>query len=694
MIGDIIILGSHLLAALLFGVLALHQLRRWADEPRHRPLVAAFAVISLWAVFLAFLDPDAIATRFAESARNLALLAFMHGLLKEAGEDDRQRAVKAVYAAVAGAIGVQIAVGGVTAQFRHLPLAFDALHWASQLLGLTIAAGALILVHNLYGQADPKSRAMLRLPTIALAAMWAFDLHLYTVGYMSPASGSDLVALRGPALVMLAPLFAFGLRGAPNWRFQLSRAATFQSVSLIAILIYLGAMISASWVAGMIGGDAGRSAKLALIGLATAIALAFMTSRQARASLRVFIAKHIFEHRYDYRREWARFTNTVGREQNGGAPLEERIIKGLADIAQAPGGLLLLVDAHDRLSAAARWNGTAALPASGEGAEALLRFVREHRYVLECDQLRDGVLAAKDRRVSVPGWLANLDQAWAGVPLIHAGRLLGLVVLDHPAFRRRLDWEDLDLFRTAGVQAASYLAEARGQQALADARRFDEFNRRFAFILHDIKNLVSQLSLVTRNAERHADNPEFRADMIATLQGSVTKMNALLARLSPGAPRVAETPRETAVAPVLEAVAAGKRHARPIIVTGDPALLAHADAEALEDAIGHLVQNGIDASPEDAPVGINYFESGGDVAIEVVDTGCGMSGDFVATRLFQPFVSTKEEGFGIGAHEARALILAMGGRVEVESAPGRGTCFTIYLPGAGERAATSERIRA
>ena len=170
-------------------------------------------------------------------------------------------------------------------------------------------------------------------------------------------------------------------------------------------------------------------------------------------------------------------------------------------------------------------------------------------------------------------------------------------------------------------------------------------------------------------------------------------MNALLARLSPLSPRLADAPRELALGPVLEAVATAKRRARPIVVTGDPGLMARADQEALEEAIGHLVQNGIDASPDGAPVGINYFESGGDIAIEVVDAGCGMSGDFVATRLFQPFVSTKEGGFGIGAHEARTLILGMGGRIEVVSAPGRGTCFTIYLPGAAAPAA-SERMRA
>src|SRR4029077_4841359 len=129
-------------------------------------------------------------------------------------------------------------------------------------------------------------------------------------------------------------------------------------------------------------------------------------------------------------------------------------------------------------------------------------------------------------------WLAGLETAWAGIPLSHEGRLAGIVILGHPAIRPRLDWEDFDLFRTAGIQAASYIAEARSQQALANAQRFDEFNRRFAFIMHDIKNLVSQLSLVARNAERHADNPEFRADMIATLQSSVRKMNDLLARLA------------------------------------------------------------------------------------------------------------------------------------------------------------------
>ena len=142
------------------------------------------------------------------------------------------------------------------------------------------------------------------------------------------------------------------------------------------------------------------------------------------------------------------------------------------------------------------------------------------------------------------------------------------MILERPPIARMLDWEDFDLLRVVGRQVASYLAEARGQEALSDAQRFEEFNRRFAFIMHDIKNLVSQLSLVTRNAERHADNPEFRADMIVTLKNSTARMNDLLARLSQHNKARPEEPRAVALQPIAEAIAKAKRAAHPVVVSG------------------------------------------------------------------------------------------------------------------------------
>jgi putative PEP-CTERM system histidine kinase len=674
-------LWCHLLTAALYGGLAVFQLRRWNGDARNRPLITAFAAMSVWTIFLALLGPFNFLAQLAESGRTLAFLAFMYGLMTGAEEGGNNRAVKGVFGAVAAVVGLQIVIGGVIPKFQDSPMAFEALVSASQMLGLTIAAGGLVLVHNLYGQAAPGSRSALRFPMIALAAMWAYDLHLYTVAYFTRAPADELFAFRAILLAALAPVFALGVRNA-SWKIQLSRAATFQSVSVVLIFLYLIAMMVAARAMEIIGGDWARIGQIGIVLVMSLAALVLLPSGRLRGWLRVTLAKHLFEHRYDYRQEWLRFTDTVGRCGDGETSLEERVVKALADIGGAPSGLLMLADDGYRLAPAGHWNWSPPIPVGGEGAENLLRDVEQSGWVVDFDAIKLGWVAHGDRRFTVPEWMAELDRAWAGIPLIHGGKLVGLVIIERPAFRRALDWEDFDLFRTAGIQAASYIAEARSQQALADSQRFDEFNRRFAFIMHDIKNLVSQLSLVTRNAERHAENPAFRADMIATLQSSVRKMNELLKRLSPGAVREADPARPVSIAPIVEALAAAKRRLHPVRASGDPGLIGKADPAALEQALAHLVQNAIDASEPGEPVELRFFESGGDVAIEVVDRGHGMSSAFVRDRLFRPFVSTKESGFGIGAFEARALIMAMGGRLDVESNPGEGTRFTLYLPGA------------
>jgi putative PEP-CTERM system histidine kinase len=685
-----ILFWSHALAAVLYGVLALWQLRHWRQDSSNRPLAAAFAVTALWGVCTALFGPGSMATGLAESGRNFGFLAFMYGLVGPAQEDERQRAVKLVYTVVAGVIGLQLTIAGVAPQFADKPLVYGALASTGQMIGLIVSAGSLVLVHNLYGQAAPDSRWGIRLPMIALAAMWAYDLHLYTVAYLTRGPVEDLVAMRGAILAALVPLFALASRRNAQWRVQISRAATFQSLSIMAILGYLILMMSATRVLEFIGGEWVRVGQVAIIFVMTVIAVVLLPSGRMRAWSRVLLAKHLFQHRYDYREEWLRFTRAIGGAGGDQAALGERIVKAVADIADSPAGLLLAPDAGGRFALTARWNWTADAPDFAGGAE-LVAFIEAHSFVIDFEAARGGSLKGPGASLPAPEWIAAMGEAWAGVPLLHNDRLAGLVILAHPIVRRPLDWEDFDLFRTAGIQAASYLAEALGQEALANAQRFDEFNRRFAFIMHDIKNLVSQISLVIRNAERHADKPEFRQDMIATLESSVRKMNDLLARLSRGNANVeAEPVRAVPAVQPAGTVAEIKRRVHPVELEGDSGLAVLADPARLEQALMHLVQNAIDASPPGAPVRIVLSRRGGEAAIEVVDRGSGMSADFVRTRLFQPFASTKESGFGVGAFEARSLIAAMGGRIEVESREGAGSRFTLLLPLA-EVAAAQER---
>jgi putative PEP-CTERM system histidine kinase len=683
----LIALWSHAIAALLFGALALWQMRHWNTASCNRPLSIAFAVTAFWCLLVALRGPNDYLAGFAESGRNFAFLAFMYGMVRSAEDDGRQRAVKAVYAVVAGVIGLQLTLNGVTPEFADTPIVLAALNSTGQIIGLTIAAGSLVLVHNLYGQAAPDSRWGIRLPMIALAGMWIYDLHLYTVAYLTRGPADDLFAMRGAILSMLVPLFALASRRNAHWRMQLSRAATFQSLSVMAILGYLILMMSATRALEIVGGEWVRIGQVGLVFGITVLTAILLPSGRLRAWLNVMLAKHFFEHRYDYRQEWLRFTRTVGNVTGNSegahaeAPdLGERIVKALADVAQAPGGLLLTPDGGGRLAFAARWQWDADVPHAGADDSGFIAFLEASSHILDFGAVRDGRVKLRGEFHEIPSWLPAIEGAWAGVPLLHNDRLVGFVVLAHPLLRRALDWEDFDLFRTAGIQAASYLAEALSQEALADARRFDEFNRRFAFIMHDIKNLVSQLSLVARNAERHAHNPEFREDMIATLQSSVRKMNDLLARLNRGNASETEPPRATAVAQVAASVAEVKKRVHPIALEGEGGLAAVADPVRLEQALAHLVQNAIDASPPEIPVAIRYAVRDGEAAIDIIDRGAGMSADFIRSRLFQPFASTKESGFGVGAFEARSLIAAMGGRIEVASRVGEGSCFTVFLP--------------
>ena len=683
---------SYALAACLFASVILWRLRERV-EGTARLLIAGYFATAVWASVSAMRGPVDVLTMPAETLRNLAWLVLLHAMWGDI-KDEARAGLRLVFSAVALVIGTQFVLNLIMA-FAAVPadLVQDMLT-TERLLRITMCSGALVLVHNLYGQATPNSRMAIRGPMLGLTLMWGYDLNLYFLAYIGAPGAAQLFNWRGIFMAVAAPLFALGPPGRDTLRIRLSRAATFQSLSLLGICSYFAVMalvatalrrshwdwaavITAAVLSGMILG----TAVLAL-------------SQWARGWAKVKIAKHLFEHRYDYRGEWLRFADTVGRSDGGALPIGERLIKAFADILEAPGGLLLVPDTAGAVSVAASWNWPGPMPSTE--AEQTPRFwasIERNGRILDLDAFRRGMLNHRDRDVTVPDWLGDQPDAWTGVPLIHHDRLIGLVLLAAPDYRRPLDWEDFDLLRTAGRQAASSLAESFSQEALADARRFEEFNRRFAFILHDVKNLVSQLSLLARNAQRHADNPEFRADMVATLQASVGTMNELLARLAPHSPARVQRLAPEPLRPVLTSAIASRRGDHDVRLLGDTSLWAMFDAAALEQALGHLLQNAVEACSPALPVIVRVDSNGETVSIAITDKGVGMDSDFVRNRLFQPFASSKSGGFGIGAFEARSLIDTMGGRLAVDSRPGAGTTFTILLP-AAEPASEPQRKRA
>lgn len=670
----------------LAGAIAVASLAIWLWPRRQRfdgagtAVVVALVLTALWCLAIASASGPIFMPSLAESARNLGWLYAIYRLFVSDGRNAGMTPVRSVMLALALVellhLGADSALSTVVLDDKLMRVTFE----FTVIFRLLVTVGGLVLVHNLYAGASRESRAGLRWPVLGLALLWAYDLNLYTIAYLGGGWPVEIAAFRGLATLVLAATFALAAaEKRADLKIRPSRAVTFQSFSLLVIGGYLVAMVAIAQWLSYAGGDFARLIELAFLTLASAVALVVLPSRRVRAWLKVILIKHFFQHRYDYREEWLRFTRTIGSGGVEAKPLGERVVQSIADVTGSPAGLLLTPDDHGELSLASRWN----WPEIEVQTEAFpphsLTFLEQTGFITDLDDVRADRMA-EGWDIEVPQWLRREERAWALVPLVHYERLVGMVVLARPQLARKFDWEDFDLLRVVGQQVASYLAENASQEALAESNRFEDFHRRIAFVMHDIKNLASQFSLLARNAELHADKKEFRDDMLVTLRNSSEKLNALIARLSRYGTGAVERLERVSTSDVVAAVVERFRGNPQLTLAENQDLIVTGNRHSLEQVLVHLVQNGLDASAPGSPVFVSVVADGPNARFEVLDSGCGMSAEFVRNGLFKPFVSTKNGGFGIGAFEARELVQAMRGRLEVESREGLGSRFIVRVP--------------
>jgi putative PEP-CTERM system histidine kinase len=216
---------------------------------------------------------------------------------------------------------------------------------------------------------------------------------------------------------------------------------------------------------------------------------------------------------------------------------------------------------------------------------------------------------------------------------------------------------------------------------LAESRQFEAYNRLTAFLMHDLKNSVAQLQLLVTNAARHKRNPEFIDDAIGTIANTVERMTRLIEQLRGSA---SDSRMQPVVVHELVSLAVARCAARvplPKLDVDEQPVTVRADPERLTSVLEHVIRNAQEATPEHGRVSVGLRTDSQEISIVVEDSGCGMPAEFIRERLFQPFDSTKgAKGMGIGAYQAREYVRMLGGRVEVQSSPGKGTRFAIVLP--------------
>lgn len=537
----------------------------------------------------------------------------------------------------------------------------------------------LVLVEQLYRLLPVESRWGLKPFCLAIAASSTFDVYLFADAFLFGAIDADLWSIRGLAHALVLPLVAISAARVPGWaiRLSVSRELVFHSTALAASGLYLLIVAGAGYYVRYFGGDWGRALQVTLLFSGLLLLGVVVFSGAQRARLRVFINKHLFPYRYDYRSEWLKFTRALDAGESG-QDIGQATIAALADLVESAGGGLWLDDGTGQMAMRARLNSP-----ESDAVEAkdgpLCRFLSKDAWVLNMEEFRIRPGAYGDFKP--PRWLSEFPEAWLVVPLIAGDELIGFVILLAPRTPVEINWEVLDLLKTAQRQAASYLARMQVAEALIEARKFDAFNRMSAFVVHDLKNLVAQLSLMLKNAERYKDNPEFQADMLETVAHVEQKMRDLMQQLQKKAAIDRDRPVE--LGQMLARIAAQRSQFKPTVqLAGEAASVwVRANPERLERVVGHIVQNALDATNDDGMVSACVRKSDdANVVIRVRDTGCGMSAEFIRDRLFKPFQTTKSNGMGIGVFEARQYLRELGGDIVVESEPGAGTTIDLLLP--------------
>jgi putative PEP-CTERM system histidine kinase len=515
--------------------------------------------------------------------------------------------------------------------------------------------------------------------SLGLVGMFLYDFYLFSQAVLFNGIDPDALSIRGIVHAALMPLLLLSTTRHRNWiaKIQVSRKVVFHSAALLMAGAYLLFIAGVGYYVRYFGSDWGRALQLALIFLALVGLVAFGLSGSFRARLRVLLGKHFFRYRYDYREEWLRFTQTLSA-QMGPKDMGLQVVRGLADMLESPAGALWLCRPDEATyRQAAVWNLPTVAQAEPVDSE-LMRFMQRTGWVVNLDECQ----RAPERydQMALPEWLRGQSQAWLLVPLWLGQELLGFVVLAQPRARIELNWEVTDLLKTAGRQAASLLALMQSTEALLEARKFQAFSRMSAFVVHDLKNIVTQLSLMVKNAKRLGHNPEFQADMLMTVENSLERMRQLMLQLREGA-----APGGSAVRVDLHRIAqalaaAATRRGRTLDLRPSERVAARGHVDRLERVIGHLVNNAFDATEPGQSVWIQIERFGSFVRVEVGDNGLGMSAEFVQNRLFKPFQTTKVAGMGIGAYESFQYVQELGGKVQVDSEEGRGTVVRLLLP--------------
>ncbi len=665
---------SYLVGSVAFFILAVLLIFGWKIHKVGIYLIFAVSFHSIWALCLSLLSIEGEGNVYLAEIWALEITKYLFWYLFLLCILNMSKLVPKIMLFGLFASGIFAIVANLMVVLGEHGIIFSVIFYLEELINILMPVIALLIIEQIYRNLHPDKRWGMKYLFLGLGSLFIYDFYLYADALLLHNINRDLWQARGIINALSVPLIAISVARNRDWSIDIfvSRTVVFHSTTLLASGIYLLLMSMAGYYIKFYGGDWGNFFQTIFLFGAIVLLFVLLFSGEIRSRFKLFLNRHFFNYHYDYRQEWLKLMTSLSATDSE-RPLTERSIKVLADLVDSPGGILWLKQANQSSYVfKAAWN-MAEPPFYQIDIDSFLQQLAQQT-VIDLNKVESAV---------IPDYFQKMPQARYIIPLFIAKEVYGMVILISSRSNLQLNWEHIDLLLTVAKQTASYLALSDTLEALSVAKQFEGVHKVSAFVVHDLKNLTAQLSLIVSNAQRHADNPAFFKDAMTTIDHAVRKMKALMEHLQ--SEKIEGIEHNIELDRLLAQVVQERSIQLPKpsfhIESECLPVTIQADQERFSIILNHLIQNAQDACDKDQKVDIYLRTTQNQAIISIQDQGCGMNKTFIQQRLFRPFDSTKGlTGMGIGAYESREFIQSLGGHINVTSQLGEGSTFTIILP--------------
>ncbi len=414
------------------------------------------------------------------------------------------------------------------------------------------------------------------------------------------------------------------------------------------------------------------------IGLSILVLIWLSFNQRLQSQIKVRLAKTFSLYKYDYRDSWLGFNAALdfAHQEEDFYP---QAIKALAQMVGSPGGKLWSLTPN-RCHFVDHWDSPLLREESFRLPASLIEFIQRTNWVVDVNEYAKHPQLYRRLKLELAHFEAGEIKIF--VPLRRENELVAIVGLKNLGDARSLNWEDHDLLKAAGQQMASYLGLYEATSRLYEQREFAAFNRLSTFVVHDLKNVAAQLELITQNANKFGDNPEFIKDSFETVQSANQRLGKMLKQL-----RRKESPEKRVAKTYLpDMVEMLQTQLGTIQIESKvPEVYVFGTQEQLVNIIMHLddnAQQAVKAKEENNQGTVRHrIEAhNDDLYWHIIDQGVGMSEEFMRDSLFKPFETTKgNAGMGIGVYQCRYLLRGFDGDLIIRSRLHEGTHCTAIL---------------